>query len=539
MNGATPSGRLHPWSWVFFAVKALRELALPLLLVLLLRRDGDMVGLVMSIAGAAFIIGYGVVKSITYRYEILPDEVVIREGVLIRELRHVPIARIQSVSETRGLLHRLLGVTELVLESGSGGKPEAVMQVLDPATAARINALLREARTALPATATATAMAMAAGATSTNELPESSSESSQVLLKLPADELLVHGIVSNRGLLVLGIITGTLAQNAELISNLPWLERLFDALGVGIDEVAGTTLPQLLIGVLVLLLMLFVAMRVLSVIYALVTFHDFTLERSGDRIRVRRGLLTRVDLSGRISGMQRLVLERTMLHRLFRRCSLRVDLASQSIQHNGMAPQLDTLAPIATLADAGALLRECANELDLDALEWRVLHRSAGLRQWQKSLRWLLPAAAALFAVVLHRSAEPLMAAAIVGALATLSVAASLWHAHRWARWSGYAIGNGVIVWRSGVFTQRWVIVFSSRAQATLLTRSPRDRRESTATLRVDTQGTVLTEALRIPFLGEEDAQAINARFWPTGSPHRFLSDSDGGSPCSVSSPPP
>jgi putative membrane protein len=502
VNEVQPTGRLHPWSWIFYATRALRELALPLIVFLLVRRDDDIGTLVVTGAAALFVIGYGVVKSITFRFEVLNDEIVIRDGVLFRELRHVPFTRIQSVGEQRGLLHRLLDVTDLVLESGSGGKPEAVMRVLAPADAARISALLRSLRANLPDPGDDRRAAPPA----------------RLLLTLPVDELITLGVISNRGLVVVALLAGAISQNADTLGRLPGMDKLSAALGMEATNIAGASPGQLFAGLLVLLLSAFVVIRVLSVIYAIFTQHDFTLERNGDRLRVRRGLLTRVDLSGRVSGMERLVLEQTLLHRLFRRCSLRVNLASQSAHTAGLVPQLDQLAPIATLPQARMLLDECIPGFDLEALEWRRLHRSAARRFWQHSLLWLLPASAA-FAAASLLLALPAAATTAILLLAVLLVAGSGWYAGRWADAAGYAVGCGVVVWRSGVWARRWVLVFDDRAQATLLQRSPRDRREATVSFCVDVQGTPFSRALTSPFVAEEEARALNARFRPSSPP--------------------
>ena len=500
MNETLPTGRLHPWSWIFYATRALRELALPLIVFLVVRRDDDIGTLAVTGAAALFVIGYGIVKSFTFRFEVLNDEIVIRDGILVRELRHVPFTRIQAVSEQRGLLHRLLDVTDLVLESGSGGKPEAVMRVLAPADAARISELLRSRRADLTG----------AGDDRSAAPPQ------RLLLRLPVDELITLGVISNRGLVVVALLAGAVSQNADALGRLPGMDKLPAALGVEATNIAGASAAQLFAGLLVVLLSAFVFIRVLSVVYAIFTQHDFTLERNGDRLRVRRGLLTRVDVSGRVSGIQRLVLEQTLLHRLFRRCSLRVNLANQSAHTAGIVPQLDQLAPIATLPQAQALLRECVPHLDLEALEWERLHRSAARRLWQRSLFWLLPAGAAFAAASVLLSAPPTVALSILVGTSVL-VVGSRWYAQRWADAAGYAMGRGVVVWRSGVWARRWVLVFDDRSQATILARSPRDRREATASFCVDVQGTPFSRALKIPFVGEEEAQALNSRFRPAG----------------------
>lgn len=506
MTESLPSERLHPASWVFYAVRALREIGLPAVIVIILRRDDEIGSLVVAAATALFVIVYGIAKSRTFRFEVMADEIVIREGLLVRELRHVPFTRIQSVSERRGLLHRLLDVTELVLESGSGGKPEAVMQVLHPAAAARISEALRQRRAALDTPAETVA--------STTEEPP------RVLLKLPTAELVRLGVISNRGLVVVAVVVGAISQNAELLRLVPGIDRLPTLLGAGVTDAAGTSLAQLVVGALMLLLAALVVIRVLSVTHAIFTQHDFTLERNADRLRIRRGLLTRFDLSGRVSGIQRLILEQTLLHRVFRRCRLNVDMASQSVQSIEVAPQLNQLAPIATLPQAQALLRECVPALDLDSLEWHSLHRSAAQRRWQRALLWQGPLAIAIVMVV---PALPIVSNGMTLALLLVAgmLAGGRWHAWRWAKTARYAADRGVVLWRSGVWTHRAVLLFEDRAQATILCRSPRDRREATVSFCVDAQGMILSRALHIPFVAESDARALNQRF-RTGNPRRF-----------------
>lgn len=491
-----PAERLHPWSWIFHAARWLRGLALPLIVVVFVGSDEGVGGLAVAALGSALAIGLGVARAWSFRFEVGPDELLIREGVLVRELRHLPLTRIQSVSERRGPLHRLLGVTELVLESGSGGEPEAVMRVLAPEAAARLAELLRRQRGAAQHAAPADA-------------------APRTLLSLPVAELVLLGLVSNRGLVVVAVLGGVLGQYPQLLERLPGSRQLLGTVEAVVDRVAGLGAWPLVAGVVLMLLAVFLALRVFSVVHALLTQYGFTLERSGDRIRVRRGLLTRVELGGRVSGVQRLILERRPLHRLLGRCSLRVDLASRSPAAEGGEPlpeQLEYLAPIATPAQAQSLLTELFPGLELDSLHWQPLHPSAARRRWQRTLVWALPASVVLLGLAVHESRDP-AAAVASGALALLLPLGSAWHAGLWARWSAHAAGHGVVVWRSGVLTRRWVLVLDDRAQTTCIERSPADRRIGTATLSVDTQGAGPSRALLIRWLAESAAVELGARF--------------------------
>jgi putative membrane protein len=515
MTDAVPTRRLHPWSWVFHAFQALREVALLLIVLLAPLLRGDLVLLPMAVALCALLalVAWGVVHARAVRYEILGEELLVREGLFVRETRHVPFARIQAVNERQGPLHRLLGVTELVLESGSAGKPEAVMRVLGNAEAAHLTALLR--RTSATGREEA---APPVGAPPQGAAPRE-------LLRVPTDELVLHGVLSNRGLIVVALLTGFISQNADLLDFLPIGDLLARSdldrwTRDGADSAMQLSLGTLLGALLVLLLGVVVFLRMLSVLHAVFTLHGFTLQRNADRLRVNRGLLVRVDVSGRVSGIQRIVLEQSLLHRAFRRCAVKVDLAGASVIENPGTTnsRLDTLAPIATTATARSLLHELVPGIDLDAVAWRPLHRSAALRRWQRTLYWLAPSLGAMVAAAWLLPALPPATPGIALALSAAALLASAWHARMWARWSAFAVIGGVVAFRNGAWSRSWTLVFDERAQSTALHRSPRDRREGTTSLTVDVQSMTLDHALRIPYLDAADGGRLNARLWQAGT---------------------
>lgn len=515
MSSVLPAQRLHGWSWLFHAARVLKEVALPLLILVLLKREEILLSLGLAGTAAALACAYGWLRARSVRYELLAEEIVIREGLFAQELRHVPFGRIQSVSERRGLLHRALGVTELVLESGSGGRPEAVMRVLDSRSAAQLAESLRlhRAGRAEPAPAVAAGPVAAAGGPGAGAAAAAGSAPT-VLLAVPTAELVKLGLISNRGFLVVAAVVGVLSQNTELLQRVPGADRLAESLGARINQVAGIGMAELLAGLLALLVLAAVAVRVLSVGHALVTQHGYTLTRGGDRLRVQRGLLTRTDVSGRVGAIERLVLERTLLHRLFGRCTLRVDLPASVVAAAGAVPRLDHLAPIASVEQADALIRTCLPGVDLQALAWRPLHPGAAWRRWQRTLRWLLPLLAAGTLLAWGLPGLPADAGPVVLGLSAVLLGASAWHARRWAAGAAYAQGPGVLVWRSGVFTRRWVLLPEGRCQAVLLRRSPADRRAGTARLCTDAQSVGLVLALDIPWLAEADALALRGRLW-------------------------
>lgn len=518
---ATPpplTGRLHPLSWVLVLPKAFGEIlsaALPVVLVALFK-DGPVgrkliiISVVLAALGALFLllVAYYTLLKRNFRYELHDDELVIREGVFTKKVRHVPFARIQAINMRRGLLHRLFGLTELVLESASGGAPEARLQALDEATSAQIAALLRRR---IGDAAAASARATAHAATH----PDMADH--RTLLRLPVPELLLHGFVSNRGWFVLLVLFGYASQSSELLKRLPLPAGLEDALKDGVEQ--GSTIdPGLLIGALLLLFVAFsLVLRLLSMAYSVVTLHGFTLTRSGEMLRAQHGLLTRMQVASRIPQLQRLTLQQTWLHRLVDRC--RIDVVSVGGElvgdpDGGKALRFDCLAPITTPEEAAVLLRGCVPGLDLDALDWKPLHPVAGLRRWLRSASVVTPIAAALAALTWALWDTPQVMLVWIGGIWLVALVLAAWHAQAWAASAAYGTGAGLVAWRSGVLSKTTVLVFEARTQCTVVAASPRDRRDDTRGLRIDIQSSIFDWGMRIPYLPRIDAEALNLRFW-------------------------
>ena len=123
-----PAGeRLHPISLLF----GLGAVAWGLLAVVLVSGVNSciLVLFLPSVVGS-------VARYLSFRYWLGEDEMVIREGILQRNERHIPYARIQNIDLIQNPLHRLFKVAVVRLETASGGKPEAVISVLTLPTVA-------------------------------------------------------------------------------------------------------------------------------------------------------------------------------------------------------------------------------------------------------------------------------------------------------------------------------------------------------------------------------------------------------------------
>ena len=473
--------RLHPWSWLFVLIGQLKQFLLPLVALVFFGR-GDRYGL-YPLIGVGVLALFSAWQYFTYRYRIDGDSLFVRSGLFERSLRQVPFSRIHNVALHQSLLHRVFGVAEVKLESAGGTRPEAEMRVLKLADALALERLIRHRGQSADAVAGTPA-----------------DETGDTLLSLPTSEVVRLGLISNRGMIVVGGAFALAWQvfPDEAMSGV--FKRLWrEAFGYVGHYNGGWIGGVLVLAGFVLLALLLV--RAFSVALALVRYHGFRLDEHGRRLTVERGLLTRVRTSVPRRRIQAWTLRETALHRLFRRRALEIDTAT-SQQNPNQEKTLHELAPIATPEACDALVRHVLPGADWPSRDWQALHP----RAWQRLLIGDIVFCAAMLAA----------ATWFFGAWGLLSLLWLPWSwlvARRHAARAGYLLDGELVAVREGWWSRHWRFAEIGKLQALELRQSPLDKRFGMASLWLDTAGAgAMAPALRIRYLPEAEARALHAR---------------------------
>jgi putative membrane protein len=477
----TPTLRLHPLSWLFVLVASIRQFIVPVVAVVIFgaRDDGSMWGTLFVIP----LVLAAIWRQFLFRYGFGPSGLVIRDGLLFRNLRQIEYERIENVDTERNLLHRLMNVAEVRVESSTGGKPEATIRVLGLVA-------VDELRNRV----------FAGGRASVAPTPKSVTEpAGQVLLKLSPAELMRFGFVDNRGMLVVAAAFGVIAQSGAMREVSAFLGRhVYDA-------ELGTISLMFAVAAAGALMALFLVVRLLSLLWALVTLHDFTLTRTVTDLRVRYGLLTSIALTLRLQRIQAAHQTESVLHRFFGRVSLAVDLAGDGAEtdENGVRQQrMRWLAPICTPRRSAELIRTALPMLVNDsAIEWQPLAPGARGRMFRKMLTFwsVVLAAPALF--LLHFEAP----------LVWLLLVPLAWlHATKYVQHTRWALTREALLFHRGWLTRRLSIVPRNRIQAVQQVASPFDRRAHMAVVAIDTAGAgAASSMVRLAYLPEEAARQL------------------------------
>ena len=69
-------------------------------------------------------------RYISYRYILDDGHIIIREGILSKKTRRIPVRRIHNINTSQSLLARIFRVMRLDIETAGGGNAEASMEAL-------------------------------------------------------------------------------------------------------------------------------------------------------------------------------------------------------------------------------------------------------------------------------------------------------------------------------------------------------------------------------------------------------------------------
>ena len=487
-----PERRLHPLSWVFHLVGGLGAL-IPLGIAAALGAEWD--GALWMLI-PLLLLGplAGLWHQWVYRYDYGPEGLLIREGLVFRNLRQIDYRRIENIDTERTLLHRLLGVADVKVETSSGGGAEATIRVLSVDGARALSEAVFARRRALVADtddAPGSEGDPPAGA-------EDAKHRATPLFRLPASELILMGLIDNRNLFWLGAVVGSVLQ----VAGVETLERLLGPalLDAGVVYVSQLALVLKIVLVLATVVGVLLVGKLLSVITALVQYHDYTLEQDGDDLRARHGLFTRRTVTLRVPRIQVVHQLATPMHRLFRRVTLQVDLAGGAAEP-GQSGGARPLAPICRPARADALIDRALPGMDRAAPDWRPL--SARTRRRLTRL-WLWCWALLSLPPAIWWWGWPGLAVLPAG----LPVA--LLHGHLYARYTRWALTPDLLLFHRGWLWRRLAVVPRNRIQTVRLARNPFDRRYRMTELEIDTAGGGLAKRrVRLAYLDRDVAARL------------------------------
>lgn len=435
--------------------------------------------LVIAIAAlASFALVSSVLRYWFFRYSIVGDSILIRDGILNRKQLDLGFDRIQAVNTRQSPLYRMLGLTTVTFDSAGSSAEEGYLPAVSNEIAADLRTRIRQTPTR--------------SNTSDPDAPTEGATETTAIMCLSAGDIVLAGLSGGRVFLLLALL-GPLGELAEREIG----ERIEET---AVVEAFSSIRPDAGLGVLLalaLITLLLVVLLLASVIGAFLRYHGFALTADGCVLRSNGGLFTRHEHSVNRIKVQSVAVSQNAILRLFGRLRLRVRQAGGGRE----AGSRDFLVPIARSEQVQAVGQEIfREEYDSSLLDAHSAGFQPVSRQYVRSrtlLFGILPGAGAT--ALLWPAAGPVALFALVW-IPVCGLAVRQVH-----RRLGFSVAAEGLAFRSGFIGSRVVVWLHRKVQRVSITQSPFQRRMKLATLKLH----LAAGSVRVPFIDAATARQL------------------------------
>ncbi len=511
-----PWQRLRRISLLFVVVSKLRQWIIPVIVGLFSARQGSYTLIGLGILAFAILLAFAIVRYLTLQFRLADGELQIRDGIIFRSNRTVPVNRIQNIDLVQNLLHRIFRVAEVRIETASGKEPEAILQVLSLDDVERLRAsVFAQSQTTSPQPptihsieSTESSSGIESDLAAPRVTPLGCERTEQVLHSLTFKHLALAGLTSNRGLLLVPIAIGAIYEVRNLTGISSFSEPIKSRLRVqtkDIWELMPNGLPTVnfVLWVLAGLFVAFLCLKLFSIAWFVIRFYDYQLKLVGNDLRIGCGLFTKVSATVPRSRIQFISIHRSWLGRKLGLASIRIETAGGGGNENENASQSVArrwFVPVLWESQVAGLVEQLRPGIEWteSRFDWRPLSPLAGKRIGRF----------AMLATLILTLVSAFVWRPWGAAVGIVLLPIFLWAGWRTANAMRYARTNSLVLFRSGLLTRKVSCAFTDKIQALRLSQSPFDRRWQMATLALDTAAAGPAEhRIQVRYMDAAEAQ--------------------------------
>ena len=491
---------LHPLSVIFSITDLIKQNSIPAVLGIFGATQGDLfyVGLALVFFVPTFLLS--LIRYFTTRYRIAGGDLIVQQGLIFRRERTIPVKRIQNIDMVQRVLHRILKLTEVRIETASGTKPEAILKVLSLDEVARLRANVQQQQVTPQSTPTApNAIPIVLSESPDAQTQSADSSPSELLLRIPLSWLAQAGFASNRGFIMLGVAWGLYIQFDQRAAGELDGREIWDFFSLPADGGPLITAGYIaLAGILVILLM-----RLLGVGWYILRFFGYELRQSGDDFKIACGLLTKVSATIPRQRIQLISVHRGLIMRWLGLASIRIETAggaADSSENASTTISRRWFVPVLPESKVTEILGHVAPEIDLDTPNYHWI----GLAPRAKS-RFIRIACLVSLLIVIAAGIGFHWKWAIAS---TIAFPLLVMYGIKKSRSVKYARTDFGVVHRCGVLNQQTGFSFFEKTQVVSWRQTPFDRRWEMATLEIGTAAAGPADHLiEVKYLAQEIAK--------------------------------
>lgn len=460
--------RLHPLTLLYRLAVSLPGFFLLLYPVFEGNQEQAWVNILLAVVYGIFALPWAILYYFRFSYQITPDHVTIVKGILQRQDRSIPIERVQNIEIQQNVFQRLLGITNVRIETAGSDATEGRLEYISVDRAHHLRRVIRSyQRQKDTTTPDRTPSPSARRARTTNGEPDEHSPSiaGTTLYTLPFPHVLLRGCFRFSFFYIFVVFSAFEYLNVDPEQ---WLtqERIEPFWQL-------VTSSPYLVGIFTVITAIFLGWLTGALI-TVNRYYDFSLDLERNKLHKARGLFTRAEGTIPLKKVQAFVLRSNILMRSFGWYSLEVQAMGLDSEVEGR----QVAAPLIRLDTAEDLLSELRPTSLPDTFD-----KVSPITIRRSFARYSIALLAVVIPTAIYWNSTTWWALTLLPALLAFA-----WLQYRYHGFS-YEESTETFVVRKGVIRQRiWIVPIES-VQVLYQTRSLFQRRLELGSLHVDTAG--------------------------------------------------
>ena len=375
---------LHPISAVINFVKVLKEMILPLIVVIAVNGFGGggnegwtsyIIYIIYAVLLIAMLIS-GIIRWKRFRYWFDEDELRIEYGLFVKKKRYIPFERIQSLNYTEGIFHRPFGLVKVKVETAGGGATKEADAELTAISKEAADQIKKEMNLAKNRASVLEDLDMDVSL----QPEEQAVEQRKPLFRMTQKDLIILASTSGG----VGVFFSGLAVFVSQFSELIPYETIYN------EIIMFIRFGALLIALAVFFVLLIA--WIVSVAITYINFYEFTIRVEDEEIIITRGLLEKKKITIPLSRIQGVRIMENPLRQLTGYATVIVDSAGGSLAEKD---EKIRLLPLIKKDQITPILVQIFPDYEFEASFTRVPRRSRKFF-YRLDFLWILPIAGAV-----------------------------------------------------------------------------------------------------------------------------------------------
>ncbi|EIT86486.1 membrane-flanked domain-containing protein [Fictibacillus macauensis ZFHKF-1] len=307
-------------------------------------------------------------------YTLTGKTIHVNEGVFTRKVKSIPFSKIQNCNQRTPFLYKVVGVTQLKLDTGMDGDDDTItFHVITIAEARRIQQLIQTKSDSLE--------------TKEQQEVEPSvitKEERTLHFSPTAKDLFRASFTSLSMFVVIPILLSLYSKLDELKEIVPiqWVE----------DQAQSFIVQQTWIMMIVLLIIMVCISFVVGIIRTFLKYGKYEVSSDKTHVYIIQGLLNESSFSIEKKRVQAIVIKQPFLKRLFRIAEVKL-ISAGGIDHSEAKDDINSLFPFLPRKDAEAMISTILPEYQVISTMHSLPRRSLWYKLSIPSYSWILSTA--------------------------------------------------------------------------------------------------------------------------------------------------